>query len=194
MLKVAITGNIASGKSTVEGFLKDKGYKVMDTDKVAHDLLRDSQIKNIILESFQDFDIEDKGELSRKKLGALIFENKAHRTTLENILHPLIKEEIKHFFSANEKREKIIFVSVPLLFEAKFEDIFDKIILIYADDDIRIKRLIERNVLTKEMAKNRLGIQMSQDLKKPLVAHIIFNNGTIKELYNEVSNIESNLI
>ena len=194
MIKVAITGNIASGKSTAEGFLKAKGYKVLDTDDVAHALLKDERTKELIISAFSKLDILEDGELSRPKLGMIIFTNKTHRRILERILHPLIREEIRQYFKAQEKREKIVFVSVPLLFEAKFEALFDKIVLVYADDELRIKRLVERNDLTEEMAKNRLGLQISQDKKKPLVAHIIVNNGSIEDLELQVNDLVENLV
>ena len=194
MLKVAITGNIASGKSTVEGFLKESGYKVLDTDDVAHSLIRQEHTKELIISKFFGVDILENGELSRQKLGKIIFTNEQHRKSLEEILHPLIREEIRQFFKANEDREELVFVSVPLLFEAKFESLFDQIVLIYADDEIRIKRLINRNDLNEEMAKNRLGLQMSQDKKKPLVGHIIFNNGSLDDLACQVKDLERNLL
>lgn len=193
MLKVGITGNIAAGKSTVEEFLKAKGHKVLNTDDIAHDLLLDEHVKQEIIKTFKRRDIMEKGELSRPKLGKIIFAHEDERKKLEGILHPLIREAIQHYFSAQESREKIVFVSVPLMFEAKFENLFDEILLVYADDDIRIKRLIERNDLSEEMAKNRLGLQMSQDKKKPLVAHIIFNNSSLDELEMQVDDLEENL-
>lgn len=193
MLKIGITGNIAAGKSTVEEFLVRKGYKVLDADSVAHDLLLNDLVKSQILQEFSKYDVIEDGELSRPKLGRIIFEDAEERKKLESILHPLIRDEIKQFFSANEKREKTIFVSVPLLFEAKFEDLFDKILLVYADDEIRLKRLIDRNDLSEEIAKNRLQIQMSQDLKKPLAAHIIFNNESVEDLEVAVDDFAHNL-
>ena len=194
MLKVAITGNIAAGKSTVESLLTEKGFKVLDADEVAHKLLRNDVVKKDILEAFAVYDIVENGELSRPKLGKIIFTSEEDRKKLESLLHPLIKEEIRQFFKAMEQREEIVFVSVPLLFEAKFEDLFDKIVLIYAEDEIRIKRLVDRNDLTDEMALNRLGLQMNQDKKKPLSGHIIFNNKTMDDLVIQVDNLIANFV
>lgn len=194
MLKVGITGNIAAGKSTVESLLIEKGYKVLDADDIAHDLLRDKTVKAKIVEMFNGYDVLEDGELSREKLGKIIFSNKQDRDKLESILHPLIKNDIRQFFSASEHREDVVFVAVPLLFEAKFEDLFDKIALVYADDDIRIERLIERNDLNEEMAQNRLDIQMSQDKKKPLSAYIIFNNNGIDDLVVQVDDFVEKLL
>lgn len=181
MLRVAITGNIASGKSVVENFLMEKSYKVLDTDSVSHNLLKDSSVKKEISAKFEGFDIFEKSEISRPKLGKIVFENKNLRETLESILYPKITEEIHKFFNKT-KNEKMAFVSVPLLFEAKFEKLFDKIILIYSDDKLRLERLMNRNGLTLEQAKNRLEIQTSQDKKLSLADYVIYNNSSLNDL------------
>lgn len=192
MLRVAITGNIASGKSTVEGILRQKGYKVLDTDFVVHELLEDENIKNQVISAFIGFDILEGNEISRKKLGQLVFNDEALRKKLESILHPLVKIEIEKFFE-KEKISKFAFVSVPLLFEAKFEPIFDKIILVYADDELRLNRLIERNNLPLEYAKNRLEIQMNQDEKVSLSDIVIYNNENLCDLIPKVEEIVAKL-
>ncbi len=190
MLKIAITGNIASGKSSVEGFLKKKNFAVLDTDDVAHILLKDRKVKEEIKSSFIGYDIFEQAEISRPKLGQLIFQDKLLREKLESIIHPRIKIKITEFFKKQEqKKSKLAFVSVPLLFEAKMEKLFDKIILIHANDDIRINRLRQRNKLSLENAKNRLEIQMSQDKKKKLSDYIIYNNDSLDELYKNIEEL-----
>ena len=190
MLKVAITGNIASGKSTVENILMEKGYKVLDTDVISHELLRDESIKNKIVTSFSEFDILDDNEISRPKLGKIVFGDEELRKKLESILHPRIKNEIIRFFVHLDKQgEKIAFVSVPLLFEAKYEDAFDKVLLVCADDKIRLERLIIRNKISLKNAENRLKIQISQDEKIPLADYVIYNNKSLLDLYRRIDEI-----
>lgn len=188
MLRVAITGNIASGKSTVEGILRQKSYKVLDTDFVVHELFGGKCVKDEVVAAFEGFDILEEGEISRKKLGQVVFKDEILRKKLESILHPLVKIEIDKFFE-KERNSKFAFVSVPLLFEAKFESIFDKIILVYASDEIRLNRLIERNNLSFEHAKNRLDIQMSQDEKVSLSDFVIYNNENLCDLIPKVEEI-----
>ena len=188
MLKVAITGNIASGKSLVEEFLEEKSYKVLDSDTVAHGLLNNENVKKQIISVFMDYDIFENDEISRFKLGQIVFAKDDLRKKLESILHPLVKEEIKRFFRSCES-EKIAFVSVPLLFEAKLEILFDKIILIYTDDKIRLERLIKRNNLSTQNAENRLKSQLCQDDKVSLADYVIYNNKTPNILYENIEKI-----
>lgn len=187
MLKVAITGNIAAGKSTVENFLETKGFEVLDTDKVAHDLLENDWVKKQVINEFFGYDILENEKISRKKLAKIVFDDEQSRRKLESILHPLIKNKIGRFFRRMEENgEKMAFVSVPLLFEAKFEELFDKIVLICANDDLRLERLMKRNDLTLEHAINRLKIQMKQDEKKALADFVIYNNTTLNNLYENI--------
>lgn len=189
MLKVAITGNIAAGKSLVESILQEKGFEVLDTDKVTHDLLMRNGVKKHIIAVFFGFDILENNEISRPKLGKLVFENKLMRTKLEEILHPLIKNEITRFFQkaeSSDKKPKALFVSVPLLFEVNFQDIFDKTVLIYANDKTRLQRLMNRNGLSLKDAENRLNSQISQDEKVSLADYVIYNDKSIEDLSDNV--------
>lgn len=179
MIKFALCGNIASGKSTVQKLLENQGYRVLDTDKVAHELLTVNN-SELFLE-FKKFDVFENGEFSREKLGKLVFTNKEIKQKLENILHPQIREKIKEFFEQNQN-EKYLFVGIPLLFEANMTDLFDKIIFIYADDDIRLKRLLHRNGYSVDYAKARLNSQMRQEEKTQKSDYVIYNNGSIEEL------------
>lgn len=183
MLKVAITGNIAAGKSVVENILRTKGHPVLDTDAVVHDLLKRNDTKSQVREQFASYDIFEGEEISRPKLGKVVFADNTLRAKLESIIHPRVKEEIAKFFQLQETmNKKMAFVSVPLLFETGFDKLFNKIILVYANDDIRLKRLMERNDLPLEYAKNRLKIQMSQDEKKLKADFIVFNNTTFEDV------------
>lgn len=183
MIKIAITGNIASGKTTVQNIIERRGFKVLDTDKVGHDLLQEMpEIK----ETFKNQDIFDKdGKISREKLGQLVFRNKEAKEKLEQIIHPAIREKILSFFCKNAN-EEAVFVGIPLLFETNMNDIFDKILLIYTDDTIRKARLMARNNYTSEYAEIRMKSQQSQDEKKALCDDIIYNNSTQSDLETHV--------
>lgn len=178
MIKIALVGNIASGKSTVEKTLQELNFPVLDTDIVAHKLLENN---SEIIEAFKDYDILTDRKISREKLGKVVFSDNKLKQKLESILHPQIRNKIEDFFSTHTS-ETMAFVSMPLLFEANMEDIFDKILFIYTNDDIRLQRLIKRNNYTKEYALRRMNAQISQDEKIQKADWVIYNNSTVEDL------------
>ncbi len=170
MIKVAITGNIAAGKSAVQKIIQNQGYFVLDTDNCAHELLANSpDVKDV-------FGTNDRVELSK-----VVFQDKNKLKKLESILHPLVKGEILDFFKKHSS-QKAVFVVVPQLFEAGFESLFDKIIFVNAPYKIRLKRLIDRNGYSKEYAITRLNSQMDENLKIPHCDYVIDNSTTFEDL------------
>lgn len=184
-MRIAISGNIAAGKSTVQEILQDLGYKVLDCDDVAHKLLT---VKNkLLLDTFKDFEVFENGEFSREKVGNLVFHDFELKSKLESILFPQIRAEINKFFANNP--EKTVFVGIPLLFEAGMEDMFDKIIFVDADDMLRIMRLIKRTGFSERYAKIRIQCQMPQDEKIKKSDFVIYNNGTKGKLKQKVTQV-----
>ncbi len=194
MIKVALTGNIASGKSQVEKILLSRGFKVADTDKINQFiLLTDMTAIGEIKEAFCEDDILDENKnISREKLGKIVFSSDWKKVKLEEILHKRINEKVEKFFEEN-KNEKMVFVSIPLLFETKQENKYDKIIFISADEDIRLKRLIKRNNYTKQYAKIRIASQWKEDIKIKKSDYIIYNNSDFINLRKQINNVIENL-
>ena len=190
MIKYAIVGNIASGKSTFEKILEKHNFVVLDTDLITHDILID---KPDVAKAFTDYDVFEFGRLSRDKLGKLVFSNPELKNKLEEIVHPLIKEELDAAFKVYSE-ETAIFVSVPLLYEAGWEKLFDKIIFIKSNDDTRLKRLISRNNYSEEYAKQRINSQMNQDIKCKKADFIIENNGTLEEFIKSSEDFISKIL
>lgn len=185
MIKYAITGNIASGKSEAERLLSKNNFIVFDTDIITHDILID---KPDVPELFKEYDIFEYGKLSRTKLSDLVFNNPELKKKLENTIHPLIKQELKGIFKTYSE-EKYIFVSVPLLFEAGWEDMFDKIILITCDEKIQLERLMKRNNLSKTDALKRLKSQLPCGIKIPKADIIIENNSSIEIFQKKITDL-----
>ena len=185
MLKVAITGNIASGKTNVQYLIESYGYSVLDTDFVAHELLDNNPE---IMESFKNYDILENGNISREKLGKLVFANENLLEKLNSIIHPLVRQRIEDFFAENSEKN-MVFVSIPLLFEAGMEDMFDKIVLVSAPEDIRLERLMKRNGYTREYALQRIKAQMPESEKYKCVDEVIRNDDLFEYLMDEVATL-----
>lgn len=195
MLKVAITGNIASGKSEVEKMLLNLGFKVADTDKINHFILMSDYSAILeIKQAFKDDDILDEnGAISREKLGRCVFSSLDKKLKLEEILHKRIFQKVDEFFNENASKE-VVFVSIPLLFETNQQNMFDKIIFVSADEDVRVDRLIKRNGYTKEYALTRIHSQ-SDEVEKILKSDfVIYNNSNFLNLQNQVRSILEKLV
>ena len=180
-VRVAITGNIASGKSQVEDVIIQQGYAVYDSDKLAHDALNK-------ITDFYGFDVFTNGKIDRKKLGNLVFSNTDLRKKLEQIIHPIVKEKIFEIFEKHSN-DKFVFVSVPLLYESGFDNIFDKVIFVSVPEKIQLERLMKRNNLTVEEAMLRIDSQQSQGEKLERADFIIKNDSTLDELKLQTINI-----
>lgn len=181
MLKIGITGNIASGKSEVEKIIAQKGYPVICADKTSHGALKKQNIKERICELFNRFDILENNEISRKKLGNIIFSRPEMKAELEKIIHPEVINEINVFFEKNEDK-MLVFASVPLLFECGLENLFDKIIFVSADKKLRHKRILKRDGHDALHAYLRIQSQKDEKEKIQKSDFVIKNEGTLEDL------------
>ena len=181
MIKVALTGNIASGKSLVEEYLKNKGFKTLCLDKVTADIYKFN-------ESFKNKLKEIVNTSSKIEISKLVFNDRKLLRTLESIIYPLILDKMQEFFNKNAC-EKVIIVDAPTLFESGFEKYFDRIIFVSANKNIRLKRLQERNNLSTEDALKRIEAQIKEEDKISKSDYIIKNEGTMKELQHECDKI-----
>ena len=177
MLKVGLTGNIASGKSIVQSYLEKKGIPVIDADWICHRLMDN-------LFPGQDIFLED-GRLGRHKIGLIVFADPEKMEALEDILHPLVEKRILEFFDEHENDE-IVVASVPLLFEENMQNLFDRTILVCADKKIRLQRLMTRRGYPLEHALERINAQVSQEEKRNLADFIIENNNNLIELETQI--------
>lgn len=185
-MKIAVTGNIGSGKSTVGQYLKHKGFSVVDTDILAREVVKPGEeALNRIIEVFGEKVINRDGTLNRKMLGSIIFEKEEERKTLEAIIHPAIWCKLKERMD----KESIVFVEVPLLYEANWQNRFDYVIFVKANDIVRLNRIVERDCLTESEAKNRMDAQIPQEEKERLAHFIVDNSGDFSETIKQIEEI-----
>jgi dephospho-CoA kinase len=174
---IALTGGIATGKSTVASFLTMYGFKKVDADKIAHQLL--DEYSEAISDMFGVEYIEN-NRVNRTKLGELIFSNKDKKVQLEQFLHPKIKDRIVLICDELDKLKSPYLVDIPLFFEKKNYDI-KRCLLVYTPKDIQIQRLIKRENYTQKEAENRINSQINIDKKLELIKinplGFVINNG-----------------
>lgn len=188
---IGITGSIACGKSTISNYLKSKGYIVIDADKIGHEALDDDYVKEKLILAFGNEILED-NKINRQKLGELVFGNSSNLNVLNSIVHPEIRKKILEKIDKNNDKE-LIFIDVALLFEAKFDDLVDKIIVVYVDKNTQLTRLMKRNSISKKEALSRIVSQMSPIEKAKLGDYTVNNNLDVINTYEQVDKVLSEL-
>lgn len=185
-LVIGLTGSIAVGKSTVTDYLLTHGYTVLDADKITHDgYKRGTKCYELVSQSFDCLDNE--GNIDRKKLGSIVFNDSVAKKRLEDIVHPYVIDCLKEGIERCD--DDMIFLDIPLLFEAKLEYLCDKIIVVYVDRDIQLKRLMNRNRISSKQAKLLIDNQMSIEDKKLKADYVIDNNVYFEELFKNIDSV-----
>ncbi len=196
---VVITGSIGSGKSAVCELLRDRGFEIIDADKISHCVL--DRCAAQVAEIFGAQYVVQKGaqvkfdasrdeknltdscvSVDRKKLGELVFKDPAELAKLEALLHPKITAEILSQAQALEAKGKLFFVDIPLFFEGKRYEFFDKVAVVYAPKDTLIARVMKRNGLDHAAAKHRVELQTDIEQKRAMADFVIDNGSNLAAL------------
>ena len=184
---IGITGGIASGKSTVTNFLREKGLRVVDADAVVHQLQKPGgRLYQVLVQHFGQEIILENGELNRPLLASLIFSNPEEREWSKQTQGEIIREELGALRDQLAQTETIFFMDIPLLFEQGYANWFDETWLVYVDYDIQLERFMKRDHLSKEVAESRLSAQWSLAEKRKLASRILDNNGSRDQLVSQV--------
>ena len=164
-IKIAITGKIGSGKSTVADIIKELGYFVFESDKEVDKLFNSNNIKNKIKTLFYKIKnlVNKDGSINKTLLGDYVFSNKNELKNLEDLIYPLLNKERQEFINT-KKMEKILFFDIPLLFEKKLFTEYNFIIYVYVKEKIQKKRVLKRKKMNKDKLKKILEAQ-SYNLK-----------------------------
>lgn len=193
MLLVGLTGNYGMGKSTVLSMFEKFGATILDTDKIVELLLTEKDILEKIRRLLGDKVFDENGSLNKKKVANLVFKNNKLRYLLEDILHPLVFERIYFFLDKINKKDKVIMIAVPLLYERGYEERFDKTITVYTKEETTLSRLGKEGI-TREEALLRLKAQLPIEEKIKRSDFIIDNNGTAEKTMAQVEIIYKKLL
>lgn len=177
---LGLTGGIGTGKSTVAEIFREKGVPIVCADEIAKKIIDSEKIRNQILEIFGK-NVFSEDRLDRKKLREIVFRDAESVEKLNNITHPAIIEEIK-FQISKKKRNQLLIVDIPLLFEGNYGFLVEKVLLISAEKSTQIERTSKRDSVSEENVLNIINNQMNLEDKKKRSDYIIENNGTVEEL------------
>ena len=191
---VGITGGIACGKSTVTELLAEKGAISINVDRVGHQLLkRGSSVMDKLIAVFGKGILDESGDVSREKLGAIVFNDKSARERLNAIMHPPIVEQSRTRARqlVAEAPTRVVLIDAPLLIEAGAQDTVDIIVVVTASTEIQLQRILDRSVaqnrpLERSEAQARIDAQMPLSEKIEYADFVIENNNTVDELRQKV--------
>jgi len=190
MKKIAITGGIGSGKSTVLELIKDQGFPVFSCDEIYKEIIVSKEYIQKIKENFPT--AVKNGLIDKQILSALIFKDEKKRCMLNQIAHPLIMKRL--FWKMDLSNYNLVFAEVPLLFEGNFENLFDAVIVVKRDLKSRINSVATRDNLTAIEVESRINAQFLYDSPKGQIriknsnAYVIDNNTSIQNLLVQLNN------
>ena len=190
-LVVGLTGGIASGKSTISNMIKEMGFTVIDADVEARIAVEPGRpAYEQIVDYFGEEILQEDGTIDRAKLGAIVFNDEEKRMKLNSFVHPAVRQQMMDKKEkALRNNEKLVVLDIPLLLEGNLTTMIDKVLLVYVDEEVQLKRLMERNNFTEEEALARIRSQMPLKEKVKLSDAIIDNNGTIEESKKQLYDI-----
>ncbi len=179
---IGLTGGIGMGKSTVSNMFEEAGIPVIDADAITLQLqAKGKKCYNEIVKHFGLGILKENREIDRGKLAAIVFKDQDERAILNKIIHPRVRQVAME--QLLDLDDSIIVIDVPLLFEAKFDELVDKIMVVFTSEEIQIERICKRNKkMTPELAKLRINAQLSISEKIKEADYLIDNSGTIDDL------------
>ena len=187
---VALTGSIATGKSTVAKIMASLGFAIIDADSIAHEVL-DAQHARIA--TLFGSKLVHEGKVDRKALGAIVFSDNTQRQHLEALLHPLIYAQIETLSMELDKKKTPYFVDIPLFYEGNHYPI-KKVLVVYTPVTIQLQRLMQREGMGEDEAQKRIEMQISIERKRLQAEYVIDNSGTLATLEHECERVKKQIV
>ncbi len=182
MIVAGLTGGIATGKSTVSAFFQEAGASIIDADAIAHAVVRKGRPAwQGIVDHFGKKALLPSGELDRKWIGSIIFNDSFQQQVLNDIVHPYVFQEIKTHREkiAKQHPRAVVIIDIPLLLETGADRDLPEVVLVYAPEKIQMRRLMKRDNLSKKEAMIRIRAQMPIEEKKRRVQRMIDNSQSL---------------
>ncbi len=194
MRKIAVTGGLSSGKTSVCEIFKRLGAYVADADAIVHQLLSpNTPIGKAIIEIFGE-DVVEQGQLSREKIGQKAFQDAKSLRALEKILHPAVLEEIeKQYAQTSQQRYSLFVAEIPLLYETDSQHLFDATIAVSCDPQVASNRFQERATQSEEEFERRMNHQLPPSEKEAKADYVIQNNKDLSSLESQVKHLYNKL-
>ncbi len=190
MFVLGVTGGIGCGKSSVCSILRDRGIRVLDADEISKDVtLTDGIAVTAIAEAFGTKAIDKNGAMNRKYISSIVFNDNSKLDLLSSIIHKYVFEYIEsELLKEREKGTKCVVLDVPIPVKNGFVSNCNQIWVVTCDDNVRLERLIARN-MTREEATRRMAVQMSNDEYISIGDYVIDNSSDLNHLYEQVNKL-----
>jgi dephospho-CoA kinase len=188
---VVLTGGIATGKSTVASLMSLYGFRLIDADRVAHEVL--DRMAPQIAERFGSDYLTPEGRVDRKALGSRVFADPGERKALEAIVHPPIREEIARLAAEQERFGKPYLIDIPLFFESEGYPIARSVV-VYAPRELQLERLVKREGMSEAEALRRIDAQMDIEEKRRRATWVIDNSGDLAQLAAECERVKGEIL
>jgi len=187
---VALTGSIATGKSTVGRHFSKLGFDIIDADSIAHTILNEEH--EMISRLFGKHLVHD-AKVDRKALGNIVFSDAGKRKQLEDVLHPRIYRRIESLSESLDKKKTPYFVDIPLFFESNRYPI-QKVLVVYTPLELQLQRLMQRDTIDASSAKKRIEMQIPIEEKRQKADYVIDNSGTLTALEQECIQVKNEIL
>lgn len=193
-MRVALTGGVASGKSTVAGILAELGAVVIDSDRLAREVVEPGTPGlAAVVEAFGPSVLDGDGRLDRPALGAVVFADEAARRRLEGILHPLIRARAAEIEAAAPEGSLVVH-DIPLLVESGQAGRFDAVVVVDVPVETQVRRMVHDRGWTPEDARARVAAQAGREERRAVATHVVDNTGTRDDLRARVAEVVGSLV